>query len=162
RFYDAVTLKVVTPLFWQCRTSRLRQQYARHVTSSHLDVGVGTGYFLDRVSWPSPRPSLTLVDLNERALDLATRRLPPPHPWPVRRNVGEGLGDLPGAPFESISMTYLLHCIPGDMADKGPAVFSALADVLAPGGTLFGSTILAAGSTSPRRTRALMRVFADN
>jgi len=47
--------------------------------------------------------------------------------------------------FESIGMNYLLHCLPGAMADKAAAVFSHLQPLLRPGGTLFGSTLLHGG-----------------
>jgi hypothetical protein len=43
--------------------------------------------------------------------------------------------------YESVAMTNLLHCLPGPMSAKGVA-FEHAHRALAPGGTLFGVTIL--------------------
>ena len=43
--------------------------------------------------------------------------------------------------FDSISVNYVMHCVPGAFGVKGVA-FSPLAALLAPGGTLFGTTVL--------------------
>jgi hypothetical protein len=152
-------LGIVNPLVWRCPTARLRRQYQEHVTSRHLDIGVGTGYFLDRVRWPDARPSITLVDLNDTALAVTARRIARYRPHPVRRNALEPLAGLPAAPFGSVGLGYLLHCVPGTMPDKASALFAAVSGVLAPTGVVFGSTILAAEPGTPRTPRGLMRYF---
>ncbi len=43
--------------------------------------------------------------------------------------------------FDSISMNYLLHCLPGTIADK-MVVFDHLYSLLNPGGVIFGHTII--------------------
>lgn len=43
--------------------------------SNHLEVGVGTGYFLDRSSFPVPEPRLALLDLNPHWLKHTEARL---------------------------------------------------------------------------------------
>ena len=75
RAYDAFVLGLSNHLLWRCPTSELRALYARNVTDRHLDIGVGTGYFLDKVQWPSSSPSITLVDLNRHSLDAAATRI---------------------------------------------------------------------------------------
>jgi len=45
--YDLVVLGLSNRFLWRCPTERLLEHYNRHVTENHLDVGVGTGYFLD-------------------------------------------------------------------------------------------------------------------
>jgi hypothetical protein len=54
--YDFLVLGLSNRLIWRCPTQRLIEHYNRHVTSNHLDVGVGTGYFLDRCRFPSAAP----------------------------------------------------------------------------------------------------------
>jgi hypothetical protein len=158
-FYDPIVLGVVNPLVWRCPTAQLRRQYQEHVTSRHLDIGVGTGYFLDRVLWPDAQPSITLVDLNGTALAITVHRIARYRPHAVRRNAMEPLTGLPAAPFGSVGVGYLLHCIPGVLPDKASALFAAVSGVLAPGGVVFGSTILAAEPGTPRPARELLRYF---
>jgi hypothetical protein len=65
--------------------------------------------------------------------------------------------DLPGRPFDSVGLNYLLHCLPGAMPDKAATVFANVAPHVGPGGVVFGSTILTGGVRRP----ALAKVLAD-
>ena len=51
--YDFVVLVISNRLIWKCPSRRILELYNRHVTGNHLDVGVGTGYFLARCRFPS-------------------------------------------------------------------------------------------------------------
>ena len=51
------------------------EHYREHVTSNHADIGVGTGYCLDRCGFDSPNPRLALIDLQPNCLEYAARRL---------------------------------------------------------------------------------------
>jgi hypothetical protein len=140
--YDFVVYRIASPFAWGISPRRLLAHYDGHVGASHLDVGVGTGYFLDRCRFPAPRPRIGLLDVNEHCLRHAARRI-------ARYEPSIFTGDLRGAIaldtplFESIGLNYVLHCLPGPFAAKAHA-FDALLPHLAPGGTLFGSTILGA------------------
>jgi hypothetical protein len=46
--------------------------------------------------------------------------------------------------FESVALNMLLHCLPGDMRHKA-TVFDHVLPYVAPGGRIFGSTVLAKG-----------------
>jgi hypothetical protein len=48
RAYDAVVVKASNSLVWRCPARRILAQYDSHVSAAHLDVGPGTGYYLDR------------------------------------------------------------------------------------------------------------------
>ena len=48
RIYDPVVIRFFTPVIWRCPTRRLVDGYRRHIRPRHLDVGPGTGYFLER------------------------------------------------------------------------------------------------------------------
>ena len=56
-------------------------------------------------------------------------------------NIFEPLELLDGGKFDSIGLNYVLHCLPGTMRDKLLAV-RQLAELLTPGGVLFGATLL--------------------
>jgi hypothetical protein len=157
KLYDLFVLGLSNSLLWRCPTARLRALYDNHLSANHLDVGVASGYFLDRCRFPSAAPRLVLADLNEGCLAYAAARVARYHPATVRANV---LAPLPleGPPFESISMTYLLHCLPGRMAEKAVA-FDHLKAWLAPGGVLFGAAILGRGVPHNAAGRALTAVY---
>ncbi|MBI2477144.1 MAG: class I SAM-dependent methyltransferase [Planctomycetia bacterium] len=143
RLYDLLVLGVSNRFIWKCPTARLLQLYNDNVSNNHLDVGVGTGYYLDRCRFPSDQPRITLLDMNPNCLRAAADRISRYSPTCVEGNLFEPL-NLSDAKFDSIGLNYVLHCLPGNMQDKLVAV-KHLADLLAPGGVLFGSTLLHGG-----------------
>lgn len=160
RLYDVAVYRVFSPLLWRCPASVLQEHYDRHASANHLDVGVGTGRLLDRCRFGSPRPRLVLADLNPHCLAAAARRLARHAPRTVLCDVLQPLAHVPGAPFDSVGAGYLLHCLPGPMRRKAVAL-DHLAALLAPGGVLFGATILAhgAGVRHTPASRWLLRRF---
>ena len=137
--YDFVVLKVSNSLAWQCPSELILDFYNQHISANHLDVGVGTGYFLDKCRFPSAVPNIHLLDLNPHSLEATANRLRRYQPTTQRANVLEPL--KLDAKFGSIALNYLLHCLPGTMRSKG-AVFDHLKPLLQPGGVIFGTTIL--------------------
>jgi ubiquinone/menaquinone biosynthesis C-methylase UbiE len=155
--YDLVVLGVSARFVWKCPTREIEAHYNRHITSNHLDVGVGTGYFLDRSRFPSATPRVALMDLNPNTLEFASRRIARYNPETYRRNVLEPISiDAPR--FDSVGMNYLLHCIPGSMASKS-VVFDHLTGLLNPNGVLFGSTLLQGGVSRSWLATGLMAVY---
>lgn len=141
--YDLWVLGLSNRYAWQCPTETLLAHFEQHVGPRHLDIGVGTGYLLDHCRFPVPNPVVVLADLNGASLEAAAHRIRHLHPKQHQVNVMQAF-KLPEAPFDSVSMNYLLHCLPGQLADKAPAISHAAAQ-LRPGGTLFGATILGEG-----------------
>ncbi len=152
--YDAVVMGLSNPLVWKCPTRTLLAWYDGHVTSNHLDVGVGTGYLLDRCRLPSGTPRIVLADLNANSLRRTARRVRRYAPTAYQVNVLSPFR-LPEQPFESIGMNYLLHCLPGPLSDKAIA-FDHLLPLLRPGGILFGATIVRVGVEPGFLARSLM------
>jgi ubiquinone/menaquinone biosynthesis C-methylase UbiE len=140
-FYDAFVYGFNHPVLWRCPKARLVAHYDARVSARHLDIGVGTGALLDAARFPVAAPEITLMDLNPNSLAAAARRLARHSPRTHRANVLEDWRLEPGT-YDSVAMTHLLHCLPGSMAEKGVA-FEHARRALAPGGTLFGVTILA-------------------
>lgn len=156
-FYDGVVLGLSNRLVWKCPTPHLLAWYNAHVRANHLEVGVGTGYFPDRCRFPTRHPRIVLLDLNPHCLAAASRRLRRFRPETVRANVLESI-PFAGAPFDSIGLNYVLHCLPGPIPAKAVA-FDHLLPLLNPGGVLFGSTLLAHGVDRGRLARRLMRFY---
>jgi ubiquinone/menaquinone biosynthesis C-methylase UbiE len=156
KLYDMAVLGFNSRFFWGCPRSRLRVHFDAHVSANHLDVGVGTGYFLDRASFPVASPRLVLMDLNSNSLEYSRRRLARYDPVTIEHNVLEPYRQKI-EPFDSLSMNYLLHCIPGSLFQKR-VVFEHLLALLKPGGVLFGATILSQGVHVPLVARTMMRV----
>ena len=141
--YDFVILGFSTRLLWGCPAGRILQLYDAYTSDNHLDVGVGTGFFLDRSHFRSKVPRLALLDLNPNSLDVAARRLSRYKPEIYQANVLEPL-HISASRFDSISMSGLLHCLPGTIVSKS-IVFDNLKALLNPGGVIFGTTILHGG-----------------
>jgi hypothetical protein len=158
RAYDLVVLGFSNRFVWRCPSATLLERHDRHVGKRHLDLGVGTGWFVDRCRWPIAQPEITLVDLNENSLSMAARRVRRYAPRTIRANVLEAL-PLGDARFESVAANYLLHCLPGPIESKAAMLAANVLPHLEPGGVLFGGTILGRGVRHTRLGRRLMRLY---
>ncbi len=155
--YDYVVLGFSNRFLWRCPTSKLEAMYDRNVSDDHLDVGVGTGYFLDKATWPVEQPQITLLDLNANSLEAASRRIGRYKPETFAANVFEPLPT--GRKYRSVGLCYLLHCLPGAMAEKAPAVFDNVIEVTEAGGRIFGATILQGDAQRSVAAQALMNFY---
>jgi SAM-dependent methyltransferase len=156
-FYDLFVLGLSNALVWRCPTRRILALYDRHVSDCHLEVGVGTGFYLDRCRFPSGHPRLVLLDLNRICLETAARRVRRYEPETVQADVLQPI-PLEDNAFQSIGLTYVLHCLPGTMATKA-ACFENLARLLRPGGILFGATLLGRGVSLGLAGRRLAALY---
>lgn len=137
--YDLSVLWFSNTFVWKCPTKQILNFYNQHVSANHLDVGVGTGYFLDKCQFPTQAPAITLLDLSRDSLTIATTRINRYQPHSVHANVLKPL-PLTGS-FDSIGLNYVMHCLPGTMFEKA-TVFESLKARLSNVGVLFGTTIL--------------------
>ncbi|MFJ9950220.1 class I SAM-dependent methyltransferase [Kitasatospora sp. NPDC091207] len=142
-FYDLLVFRGSAPLFWRCSPRNFLQMYNTCVGAKHLEIGVGTGYLVSHTRFPVSNPHITLADLNPATLDFTAERLA--H-FRTTKVVANALEPLPVAAEsqDSAALSFLLHCIPGSLREKGVAIRHAAAAVK-PGGTVFGSTILSLG-----------------
>lgn len=135
KHYDWL-LKFTCNRIWRCSIDQTLKLYQRHLSSNHLEVGVGTGYFLDRIQFSHPQPRLALLDPNPHCLRYTQARLARHAPDVYRASALAPI-ELGGRAFDSIAINYVLHCMPGVLPDKGIA-FRYLKPLLSPGGVLFG------------------------
>jgi hypothetical protein len=156
--YDVFVLRFSCQVAWRCPSGQMLALYNRHVGARHLDVGVGTGFFLDRCEWPVVQPELTLLDLNRHSLAAAAKRTRRYRPRVVRASVLDPI-ELGALQFDSVAMNFLLHCLPGSAEQKSATVAGNVRPYLAPGAVVFGSTILGQGVRHNLLGRTLMRAY---
>ena len=142
---------------WRCSRQRILDLYNEHISERHLDIGVGTGYFLDRCCFPSSAPTLALFDLNPNSLATTAKRLrrytPSCHSGNVLQPIDIGMSN-----FGSIGLNYLLHCLPGNLQSKS-VVFEHVKPLLRGGGVVFGSTILGEAAQQNFLAAKLMKAY---
>jgi ubiquinone/menaquinone biosynthesis C-methylase UbiE len=155
--YDLFVLRFTNTFVWKCPSSHMLEFYNQNVSDKHLDVGVGTGYFLDRCEFPSATPQISLMDLNHNSLQKTAKRLRRYSPRSFRRNVLEPI-EIGDTGFRSVGLNFLLHCLPGNLLSKRVA-FENLKPLLRPGGVLFGTTILGVGVRRSWLANLYMRFF---
>lgn len=155
--YDLFVLGISNRYIWKCPSARIEEHYNQHLSSNHLDVGVGTGYFLDRCRFPSASPRIALIDLNYNTLEYVSKRISRYEPETYKQNILEPiLKDI--QPFDSVGINYLLHCLPGSLLEKA-IVFDNLEPLMNPGAVIFGSTILHGGVTRNWAAKELMNFY---
>ena len=155
--YDLAVLRLSNSFVWQCPSHVLLDFYNQHISDKHLDIGVGTGYFLDRCRFPSSVPKVALFDLNPHSLAKSARRLRRYNPSCYLGNALQRI-DIGMSGFGSISLNYLLHCLPGNLASKS-IVFEHVKPLLRDGGVVFGSTILGEGVRHNLLAKQLMKTY---
>lgn len=156
--YDLWVLGFSNTFLWRCPTKKIGHEFTKHVTPNHLDVGVGTGYYLKHyLSGKTGR--IALLDLNENSLHATAYAISTLNPEIYHRNILEPL-NLDCHKFDSISINYLLHCLPGNLYEKS-IIFEHLFENLNSGGILFGSTIL--GKDIPKNffAKKIMSLYND-
>ncbi|MGF1788633.1 class I SAM-dependent methyltransferase [Photobacterium swingsii] len=154
--YDFWVLGVSNNYFWKCPTKLISAQFSMLVSPNHLDVGVGSGYYLKNFL-PQTTKRIALLDLNQNSLDTTSKTISHFQPEVYCGDVLEPI-ELSGEKFDSISVNYLLHCLPGNLIEKG-IMFKHLKSHLNQGGVVFGSTILGKGTKLNIFAKKLMAVY---
>ncbi|MGE9550143.1 class I SAM-dependent methyltransferase [Erwinia amylovora] len=158
KLYDWWVLSLSNRFAWRCQTQGfLVPHFRRHLGENHLDVGVGTGYYLEKLH--PYLQEVTLLDLNAASLTSAARRIDPSRLMNcLQHDVFQPLPPELHHRYDSVSLFYLLHCLPGDMATKAAAIGNIKAAVTQ-NGTLYGATILGYGVSHNAFGRKLMAIY---
>ena len=153
--YDPWVLGVTTRAVWHTPNVVAIDRYKQYLGRRHLDVGPGTGYFIEEAE-PPAGTEITLLDANPTVLRHAGRRLAALRPVIVAADV---MKPLPvRGPFDSAALSFVLHCLRGPMPNKATAVRN-VADVLTPEGVLFGGTLLGTAEEHTRSARLMLKAF---
>jgi len=155
--YDIVVLGISNRFIWKCATQNILAHYNKHLSNNHLDVGVGTGYFMDKSTFPSTMPRIGLMDMNANTLEFASKRIQRYQPETYQQNILEPVTQEI-THFDSLGINYLFHCVPGTIAEKAIA-FDHLKPFLNPDATVFGSTILQGDVPRSAMAKWLMSVY---
>ncbi|PGH13221.1 hypothetical protein AJ79_03779 [Helicocarpus griseus UAMH5409] len=161
--YDFWVLYVSCTFAWLCSTRNIILPFFRtNVGRQHLDIGVGTGFFPSRAN-KDKIDQLTLVDLNPNCLSVASKRFTNPPRNGVEAYVSDTLQPeiLPvemRRSFDSVSLMYLLHTLPGPPENKA-RVFGYVRPYVKKDGVVFGATILGRGVCHNWFGKLLMWVY---
>lgn len=141
KLYNLWVLDISNQWIWRCPKAKQLEQFNKYITSNHLDIGVGTGYYLKSCKMPT-KTSVSLMDLNVNCLNEAREALFKSGiaATTYQADVFKKQSAL-SEKFSSISMNYLLHCLPGNMRTKETCINNAVS-MLQSQGILFGATIL--------------------
>ncbi|HJP65920.1 MAG TPA: class I SAM-dependent methyltransferase [Actinomycetota bacterium] len=153
--YDPFVLGFMTRAVWKVPVQLGIERYRRHLGRRHLDVGPGTGYFIEKAA-PPVGTEITLLDPNPNVLARSSRRLAAMHPTTVEADV---MKPLPvRGPFNSAALSFVLHCLRGPQSHKATAIRNVAA-VLEPDGVLFGGTVLGSAERHTPQARAVLWAF---
>jgi SAM-dependent methyltransferase len=151
--YDPLVVRFANRIGWRCPSSVILRHYNDHVGTVHLDAGPGTGWFLDRCRFPGDSPQITLLDVNDDVLEASATTLRRYGPRRHQANLLEPIVDLEPASHDTAALAHVLHCLPGTLTEKACALDHVSA-LVRPGGTVFGSTVLADGVRHTRFSRS--------
>ncbi len=155
RMYDPLVLGPIIRFVWRFPRQEAVRLYREHIRPNHLDVGPGTGYFLEHAGL-NAGSKVTILDPNPNVLRHVTGRLRNLDVTAVEADV---LKPLPIAgPFDSAALSAVLHCLPGPMERKVLAIEN-VARVMAPHGVLFGASVLGRSGRHTRLGRAFLWAF---
>ncbi|KAL7278354.1 hypothetical protein ACG7TL_008330 [Trametes sanguinea] len=166
QIYDILVLNLSNRFAWRCSTPNiLLPFYQQHLgDNAHLEVGVGTGYYpAASVSKLAKTKLVTLLDLNPNTLAMAETRLSTAGyrgaVEAVERSIFDPLPESMKGRYDSVALLYVLHCLPGVFPQKADKVFENITPALAPGGVVFGSTILGRDVDHNWLSRILVRMY---
>ena len=156
RLYNLIVLTLSNRYAWKCSTKLQLKHYNEHISGRHLDVGVGSGYYLNHCVFPTKIPDLTLIDSNRNCLHYCQKLL-------IRYKPALIQADIYGFPlltkcFDSSGLNYVLHCLPVDLLTKSITI-EQLLPLLNKEGVLFGATILGMGRRKNFIERRLLTIY---
>lgn len=153
--YDIMVLNLSNLLVWQSKRSRTQQFFQDNISNNHLDIGVGTGYFLAHCKWDKSA-RIGLMDMNQNCLDSAKSRIQHLHPETYQHDVFKPFHVE--NKFDSCSLNFLFHCLPGTVEEK-VGIIRNIATGMNPGGTIFGTTVIHTGGYKSIAAEQLMKFY---
>ncbi|KAL2107319.1 hypothetical protein VUR80DRAFT_5413 [Thermomyces stellatus] len=157
-FYDVWVLWISCSYAWRAPVETTLLPFFRaHFSQNHLDIGVGTGFFPAAVlaEKQPDHHQLTLWDLSTTALRKAKARVeavaPNVHVWTIEADATAFPAGIDTTQkYDSISASFLLHCIPMPTSQKIGGLVSTAQQLLSPTGVFYGATVL--GNTARKAT----------
>ncbi len=143
KLYDWWVLNISNRYAWRCDTDKyLLPHFKNNLGENHMDIGVGTGFYLKRAL--ANINKIALTDLNINSLDYAKKNIVDNKlTYCLQHDIYHKFSNEFNSSFDSISLFYLLHCLPGTMEGK-KKVIENISKILTEKGVLYGATILGA------------------
>jgi len=158
-FYDFIVFRCVANFVWGISVDQLLHRYRVLTHASHLEVGVGTGYLLDKLD--PDYTDIDLMDLSDSCLRKTSARLVRFNPISFRHDIlkplDETMETMTGR-YQSICLNFVLHCVPGGFASKSIA-FANLKPLLQSDGVIFGATVLSRKARPKLIARTALRLL---
>ncbi|MFD2179740.1 class I SAM-dependent methyltransferase [Veronia pacifica] len=155
--YDFWVLGMTNLFFWKCPTRVITEKFEISLSKNHIDVGVGSGYFLDHCL-KKDTCRIGLVDANKTCLSATSKRIKRFRPETYVADIRDPL-NVETEQFDSMSLNFVLHGLPGTMDEKSVVLGNVL-KLLRPGGKLFGSTVLCDSSLDTGvAAKTLMKIY---
>ena len=151
--YDPWVLGFMSRAVWRVPIPPGIELYRRNLGRRHLDVGPGTGFFLEKAA-PPAGTEITLLDPNPNVLARCSHRLAAMHPTTIQASVMEPLPV--DSTFDSAALSFVIHCLRGPMENKATAIRN-IATVLESDGVLFGGTVLGLEEHHTPQARLFLR-----
>ncbi len=152
--YDVWVLKFMTKAVWKVPVAPGVDRYRQHMGHRHLDVGPGTGYFIEKAD-PPRDTEITLLDPNPTVLRYVAKRLEERHPITVEADV---MKPLPvDGPFDSAALSFVLHCLRGPEGNKAVAVRNIRTSSARRGSSSAGRSSASKATTRSPRARSCER-----
>ena len=142
RYYDHIVNNINCERVWRCSQQYTINHYRNNIASYHLEIGPGTGYFLENENLRKANSieKITLVDINSDILEYASENLQYDYSRISTVNCNLFKETLPThIKFNSVGLNYVLHCVPGNLEDK---VDTLLHNLDHTDYNLFGATVI--------------------
>ena len=156
KLYDWWVLNISNSYAWHCDTNKyLIPHFKNHLGERHR--GFGTGFYLKKSL--NYIKEISLTDLNLHSLEHTKKYIPDDKLINcLQHDVFQPFSNKLNASYNSISLFYLLHCLPGTMDDKKKAIEN-ISYLLTEKGVLYGTTILGQGVKHNFFGKKLMSIY---
>lgn len=136
--YDFFVNKFVCSYIWRCNENNISKLYDENVSTNHLEIGPGTGFFIRKNKFNN----LYLCDINRDVLDFTKNQLKnnSKNIISINKNLFLDSNNLNIYDINSVGLSYVLHCVPGNLSDNLNTLKSNLSNNK--NLTIFGSTVI--------------------
>ena len=134
--YDYLVNDINCNFVWKCNQHKIIEHYDSNVTNNHVEIGPGTGFFLQNRQYNT----LQLIDINKDILVNANENLKENSEkiQTYCHNIFSS-SSLHINPSRSIGLTYVLHCVPGKIENN---LNDLIQNIQFNNYTLFGASVV--------------------
>jgi len=118
KFYDFLVNDLNCNYAWRCHKSNIFKNYQKNLRSNHLEIGPGSGYFLNPKFHKKEISNLFLMDVNQPILEASQQNLEKHYSNIQLLNHNIFNKELDSLKINSIGINYVLHCVPGPLDQK--------------------------------------------